>query len=108
MTERTKLVLDDFTRGEYTTNWVDDAVKAAIKQDIKETYGGKRDKLIRTLQADGRTYENYQKQLREHVIVEALVHLHSSGKLSSPPPRLKSSITITRPTFMWKTRSSCA
>src|SRR5208283_4541897 len=33
LTERTKLVLDDFARGEYTTNWVDDAVAAAIQQD---------------------------------------------------------------------------
>ena len=88
-TERTKLVLDDFARGEYTTNWVDDAVESAIKEDIKKTYGGKRDKLIRTLQADGRTYENYKKLLREHVIVEALVHLHSAGKIIVSPAAIE-------------------
>lgn len=89
LTERTKLVLDDFARGEYTTNWVDDAVQAAINQDIKETYGGKRDKLIRTLQAEGRTYEAYKKLLREHIIVGELVKLHSSGKIIVSPAAIE-------------------
>ena len=85
ITERTKLVLDDFARGEYTTNWVDDAVEAAIKQDLKEAYEGRRDKLVKTLQAQGRTYESYKKMLREHIIVGELVKLHSSGKIIVSP-----------------------
>jgi peptidyl-prolyl cis-trans isomerase SurA len=89
LTERAKLVLDDFARGEYTTNWVDDLVEAAIKQDIKEAYEGRRDKLIRTLQAEGRTYESYKKLLREHIIVGELVKLHSSGKIIVSPAAIE-------------------
>src|ERR1035438_7257307 len=29
--ERSKLILDDFARGEYTTNWVDDEVNKLLK-----------------------------------------------------------------------------
>jgi parvulin-like peptidyl-prolyl isomerase len=77
--ERGKLILNDFTKGEYTTNWVDDAVEEAINLDIKNTFGGKRENLIKTLQAEGRTYEDYKKQKRENIIVESLARLHAGG-----------------------------
>lgn len=73
-----KLILDEFNRGEYTTNWLDDAVETAIKQDIKERYSGNRAKLIQSLQSGGLTYEDYKKQQREGVIVVNLAHLHSN------------------------------
>jgi parvulin-like peptidyl-prolyl isomerase len=75
--EQSKLILDDFTRGEYTTNWVDEAVEDAIKLDIKNTFGGNRNNLIKTLQADGRTYEDYKKMRREKVIVDELAEVHT-------------------------------
>jgi len=87
--ERSKLILDDFAKGEYTTNWVDQAVEEAIKQEIKETYGGSRTRLIKTLQAVGRTYEDYKKQQRESVIVGALAHLHSTGKIIISPAAIE-------------------
>ena len=73
-----KLILDEFNRGEYTTNWLDQAVETAIKQDIKERYSGNRAKLIQNLQSSGLTYEDYKKQQREGVIVVNLAHLHSN------------------------------
>jgi parvulin-like peptidyl-prolyl isomerase len=87
--ERSKLVLDEFAKGEYSTNWVDDAVKEALNQDLKERYNGSQTTLIKTLQAEGRTKENYLKELREHVIVEALAHLHSSGKVIISPAAIE-------------------
>ena len=87
--ERSKLILDDFTKGEYTTNWVDDAVEEAIKQDIKNTYGGIRSRWIKTLQAVGRTEEDYRKEQRERVIVEALAHLHSTSKIIISPAAIE-------------------
>ncbi|MGA3179276.1 MAG: M56 family metallopeptidase [Verrucomicrobiota bacterium] len=41
----------------------DQAVDAAIKQDIKERFGGSRTDLIKSLQANGQTYEDYRKHL---------------------------------------------
>jgi parvulin-like peptidyl-prolyl isomerase len=78
--ERSKLILDDFARGEYTTNWVDDAVEEVIKSEIKNKFSGNRNKLIKTLQAQGRTYEDYKKQQRENIIVENLLHLHAGSE----------------------------
>jgi parvulin-like peptidyl-prolyl isomerase len=83
--ERGKLILDDFNKGEYTTNWVDDEVEAAIKRDIKENYNGSRTTLIKTLQAVGRTYEDYRRQQRENIIVMQLAHLHGSAKIIISP-----------------------
>ncbi len=87
--QRSKLILDDFAKGEYSTNWLDDALNAALKQDLKETYGGSQTKLTLTLQAEGRTKEEYRKQMRESVIVEALSHLHSTGKFIISPAAIE-------------------
>jgi parvulin-like peptidyl-prolyl isomerase len=73
-----KLILDEFNRGEYTTNWLDQAVQSSINQDIKERYSGNRAKLIQSLHSSGLTLEEYTKQQRENVIVMNLAHLHSN------------------------------
>jgi parvulin-like peptidyl-prolyl isomerase len=84
--ERGKLILNDFASGEYTTNWVDDAVEASIKKDLKKTFGGSRNKLVATLQAEGRTYEDYRKQMRENIIIGAMADLHTgTGKIIISP-----------------------
>ena len=87
---KNRLILDDFGRGEYTTNWIDDAVEEAIKQDIKTAYGGDRARLRRTLQAEGRTYESYVKELRESIIITQLGRLHTgSGKIVISPTAIE-------------------
>jgi len=75
--EHVKLILDDFTKGEYTTNWVDDAVKAACDQDLKARFSGRRETLIKYLHQLGMTYEDYLKQKREMVIVENMLNYHT-------------------------------
>jgi parvulin-like peptidyl-prolyl isomerase len=88
--ERSKLILNDFTNGEYTTNWVDDAVKTACDQDLKESFSGRRETLIQYLHALGRTYEDYLKQKREMVIVENMVTYHTgSGKIIISPAAIE-------------------
>jgi hypothetical protein len=88
--EHDKLVLNDFTKGEYTTNWVDDAVKEACDQELKERYSGRRENLIMTLHQDGKTYEDYLKQKREMVIVENMYHYHTgSGKIIISPTAIQ-------------------
>jgi parvulin-like peptidyl-prolyl isomerase len=87
--KRSKLILDDFAKGQYTTNWVDDAVDEAIKKEIKKTYGGSQTKFILTLQAVGMTKEDYRKQQRENVIVSQLAYLHSTGKIIISPAAIE-------------------
>jgi parvulin-like peptidyl-prolyl isomerase len=87
--ERSKLILDDFARGEYTTNWVDDEVNKLLKQDLKEHFLGSETKRTLTLQADGRTKEEYRKEMREKVIVDELAHYHSTGKVIISPAAIE-------------------
>ena len=88
--EESKLVLDDFVRGEYSTNWVDDAVKAACERDLKERFSGRRETLIKYLHQLGMTYEDYLKQKRELIIVENMVNFHTgSGKIVISPSAIE-------------------
>jgi len=87
--ERSKLILDDFAKGAYSTNWLDDELNKALKQDLKESYSGSQTKLTLTLQAEGRTKEEYRKQMRENVIVGALSQLHSTGKFIISPAAIE-------------------
>jgi len=88
--ERGKLILDDFTKGQYTTNWVDDAVKAACERDLKERFSGRRETLIKYLHQLGMTYEDYLKQKRELIIVENMVNFHTgSGKIVISPSAIE-------------------
>jgi len=87
--ERSKLILDDYAKGAYSTNWLDDELNKALKQDLKETYAGSQTKLTLTLQAEGRTKEEYRKQMRESVIVGALSQLHSTGKFIISPAAIE-------------------
>jgi parvulin-like peptidyl-prolyl isomerase len=87
--ERSKLILDDFARGEYTTNWVDDEVNKLLKADLKKTFLGSEAQLTLTLQAEGRTKEEYRKELREKVIVDQLAQYHSAGKIIISPAAIE-------------------
>jgi parvulin-like peptidyl-prolyl isomerase len=87
--EESKLILDDYAKGQYSTNWVDDEFEKAIKQDLKKTYGGSQTRLISTLQAMGMTKEAYRKQIRESVIVGGLAGLHSTGKIIISPAAIE-------------------
>jgi parvulin-like peptidyl-prolyl isomerase len=87
--ERSKLIMDDFTRGEYTTNWVDDEVNKLLKQDLQKRFSGSETMLTLTLQAEGRTKEEYRKELREQVIVDELAHYHSTGKVIISPAAIE-------------------
>jgi parvulin-like peptidyl-prolyl isomerase len=88
--ERSKLILEDFARGEYTTNWVDEEVEAAIKQETQRAFGGSHNKLLMSLQAAGKTFEDYKRQTREMVIVQNLARVHTgSGKIVISPAAIE-------------------
>jgi len=87
--ERKHLILDDFARGAYSTNWVDDEVNKMLKEDLKKNYEGSEIKLTQTLQAEGRTKEQYRKEMRERVIVDELAHYHSVGKIIISPAAIE-------------------
>ena len=83
--EQSKLILDEFARGAYTTNWVDDAVNKMFKAELKKHFDNSETKLTLSLQTEGLTKEEYRRQMRERVIVDQLAHLHSTGKIIISP-----------------------
>ncbi|MGP8198610.1 MAG: peptidylprolyl isomerase [Limisphaerales bacterium] len=64
-----KLILHEFTAGGYMTNVLEAFIDDQIKKNIQRDYYGDRSRLIKTLQAEGRTYEMYRRQERENFIV---------------------------------------
>jgi len=71
-----QLILDDFTTSGY--NIPDSVIEDEIKIRARERFGDRRT-LIKTLQAQGMTYEGYRSQIREDYIVTAM----RSAKVSS-------------------------
>jgi parvulin-like peptidyl-prolyl isomerase len=65
-----QLILDDFDRAGYATNVLESLVEDQIKKDIKDNYNGERSTLIKTLEAQGLTYEDYRKDQRDQFIIQ--------------------------------------
>ena len=75
-----QLILHEFDTGGYATNVVEAFVNDHIRDDIKRRFYGDRARLIRTLQAEGMTYEMYRRQERENLIISIMVNQNTSQK----------------------------
>jgi parvulin-like peptidyl-prolyl isomerase len=64
-----KLILHEFTASGYVTNVLEAFIDDQIKKTIQRDYYGDRARLIKTLQAQGLTYDMYRRQERENFIV---------------------------------------
>jgi len=64
-----KLILHEFTASGYVTNMLESFIDDQIKKNIQRDYYGDRARLIKTLQAEGLTYEMYRRRERETFIV---------------------------------------
>lgn len=89
-----RLILDDFEKAGFQTNILVSVVNDQIKQDIKQNYDGKRSTLIKTLNAEGRSYEDYEKEQREQFIIQYMKY-HNSGirKVIISPLKIQSYYT---------------
>ena len=82
-----QLVLHDFKVGGY--NLPEPILNGLVDEQIRTRYGS-RDKLIKTLQAEGITYEKYRQQAREKIIIEALRGKNISQEIIVSPHRIES------------------
>jgi parvulin-like peptidyl-prolyl isomerase len=64
-----KLILHEFTASGYVTNLLESFIDDQVKRNIQRDFYGDRARLIKTLQAEGLTYEMYRRQERENFIV---------------------------------------
>lgn len=69
-----KLILHDFVSSGYVTNVLESFIDDQINKNIQRDYYGDRARLLKTLQAQGITYEMYRQQQREDFIVNYMAY----------------------------------
>jgi parvulin-like peptidyl-prolyl isomerase len=69
-----KLILHEFVASGYVTNVLESFIDDQIKKNIQRDFYGDRARLIKTLQAEGLTYEMYRRQERENFIVNYMAY----------------------------------
>ena len=78
--EQHKMILNDFNNGGYVTNVLEAAIEDQVKEYIKDNHGGSRANLMKTLQAEGITYETFRKMQRERFIIRYMTYHHSDNQ----------------------------
>lgn len=88
MEERVKrqLILHDFKSGGY--NLPEAIISEAVEDEIRTRWGG-RDKLVKSLQAQGMTYANFRQQTRENIIMRALRSKNIAQEIIVSPHRIE-------------------
>jgi len=82
-----QLVLYDFRSAGY--NFPEAIIDDEVEDRIRGRFGDDRSKLIKSLQAQGMTYEKYRQNLREQVIVEALTAKNVSQEIYISPHKIE-------------------
>lgn len=82
-----QLILRDFKTGGY--NLPEAIIQDAIEEQIRTRFGG-RDKLIKSLQSQGITYEKFRQQARENIIMSALRSKNISQEIIISPHKIES------------------
>jgi len=81
-----QLILHDFKAGGY--NLPEPILQAAVDEEIRNRFGG-REKLIKSLQAQGMTYEKFRQQARENIIRRALTSKNISQEIIVSPHKIE-------------------
>ena len=81
-----QLILHDFKTAGY--NLPESVIDELVQERIKSRYGD-RMRLIKTLEAEGMTYEKFRQQVRENFIVEALRSKNVSQELIISPHKIE-------------------
>jgi parvulin-like peptidyl-prolyl isomerase len=82
-----KLILRDFEEAGY--NLPESIIDENVQQKIREDYRNDRRNLIKSLQARGKTFEQYRQQIRETTIVDYLRWKNSGGEVIISPSRIE-------------------
>lgn len=82
-----QLILHDFKVGGY--NIPEPILQDAVDDEIRNRFGG-REKLIKSLQAQGMTYEKFRQTTRESIIRRALTQKNVNQEIIVSPHRIES------------------
>lgn len=91
-----KLILNDFKVSGY--NIPETVIEDTIQDRIRERFGD-RNKLTRTLHAEGLTYEGFRRQVREQIIVEALRNKYVTSEILISPQKIEDYYAANREQF---------
>jgi peptidyl-prolyl cis-trans isomerase SurA len=65
-----KLILHEFAANGYITNVLESFIDDKVKKSIQTDFYGDRARLIKTLQAEGKTFEMYRREMRDDFIIK--------------------------------------
>jgi parvulin-like peptidyl-prolyl isomerase len=82
-----QLILHEFSSGGY--KYPESVVDEELARRLRSDFGGERSRMIKTLQAEGLTYEKYREQVRERMIVRALRERHISHEVMISPYKIE-------------------
>jgi parvulin-like peptidyl-prolyl isomerase len=74
-----KLIVHEFVTAGYSTNVLEAFIDDIIHKEIQDTYYGDRARLIKTLEAEGKTYETFRRDEREKFIIRYMNSQNSSN-----------------------------
>jgi peptidyl-prolyl cis-trans isomerase SurA len=96
-----KLILHEFVTSGYETNVVEAFIDDRIRDDIQRQFYGDRSRLIKTLQAEGKTYETYRREQRERFIIDYMNYQNSSNprKILISPLKISQYYDVHKDTF---------
>lgn len=83
---RRKLILSAFENSDFVMP--EEVIEDAIRDRIREQYGT-RVELVKTLQAQGKTYESFRKDMRERIIVEAMTRENVASEVIISPFKIQ-------------------
>lgn len=82
-----QLILHEYETGGY--NLPESIIDEQLQSYIRNKYGDDRVRFIRTLQEDGKTFEQFRKEFREHLIIQQMRYSHSSGQVIVSPHKIE-------------------
>ena len=83
-----QLILHSFTASGQYRPLPESTVDEIVQDRIREQFGGDRVTLIKTLQANGETYEQWRQQVRDRWLIDQLRQLHLQKEVVVSPAKI--------------------
>jgi len=84
-----QLILRDFEMQGFTNALPDSIIDEELQASIHSNFGDDRVRFIKTLQAEGKTFEQYRKEFRERIIVQQMRFSHNEGATIISPHKIE-------------------
>jgi parvulin-like peptidyl-prolyl isomerase len=84
-----QLILRDFETGGFTNALPDSIIDEELQAYVRSNYGDDRVRFIKTLQAEGKTFEQFRKEFRQRIIVQQMRFSHVSSDVIISPHKIE-------------------